>query len=234
MKKIFSFKPKLIPTLFTIPALILLLGLSFWQFQRLQWKESLIAEIDHKIQIPMVLLPKNVDLHEMLYRKVKVKGEFLHKNEMYVYGGTTKPSNEHFYYILTPFLTEDGRLVIVNRGWVPEKLKHPDSRSNSLIQGQVEVIGAIMINEEKSAYIHDNQPERNLWFYINLEEISTFLSKPVEKFYILSQYEEGDFPKGRDIKPNLYNNHLGYALTWLFSALSLVVIYVLYHQKNEK
>ncbi len=230
--KIFGFRPKLIPTLFTIPALLLLLSLSFWQFQRLEWKEELIKHITLKTQIPVIELPENVNLDEMLYRKVKTKGKFLHDNEMYVYGGTTKPSNEHFYYILTPLQLENGKVVIVNRGWAPEKLKNSKTRPDSLIKEKVEVIGAVMTNEEKGVYIHDNQPERNLWFYVNLEEIGVFLNKPVGNFYILAQNDGGDFPKGREIKPNLYNNHFGYALTWLFSAISLLVIYILYHRKN--
>jgi surfeit locus 1 family protein len=230
--RILGFKPKLAPTLFTIPVLILLLFLSFWQFQRLQWKENLISEITLKTKIPTIELPENINLDEMLYRKVNLKGEFLHDYEMYIYGGTTKPSNEHFYYILTPLQLEDGRVIIINRGWIPEKLKDPTTRSSSLIKNLVEVTGAVMGNETKGIYIHDNQPEKNIWFYINLEEIASFINIPVEPFYILAQNNGEDFPKGREIKPNLYNNHFGYALTWLFSAISLLVIYILYHRKN--
>lgn len=230
--KILGFKPKLIPTLFTIPALILLLCLSAWQFQRLQWKENLITEITFKTQLPSIELPKNVDIEKMLYRKVNLQGEFLHKNEIYIYGGATKPNNEHFYYILTPLKLEDGRIIIVNRGWIPEKLKDPTTRKYSLVENQVEITGALMSSEKKGTYTYDNQPEKNLWFYINLEEIGSFINNNVEPFYILAQNDGKDFPKGREIKPNLYNNHLGYALTWLFSAISLLVIYILYHRKN--
>lgn len=232
--KFLDFKPKLIPTLFTIPVLFLLLYLSFWQFQRLQWKENLIAEINLKTQIPTIQLQKDINLDEMFYRKVTLKGEFLHDHEMYVYGGTTKPNNEYFYYILTPMQLEDGRVVIVNRGWIPEKLKDPTTRPSSLTRNLVEITGAIMKNEIKGLYTHNNQPEKKMWFYINLDEIGSFINKPVEPFYILAQNDGKDFPKGREIKPNLYNNHLGYALTWLFSAISLFVIYILYHKKNKK
>jgi surfeit locus 1 family protein len=232
MKKFFSFKPKLIPTLFTIPALIILLGLSVWQFKRLAWKEALIDEIKTKIEMPVINLPKEVNLDDMHYRKIKAQGEFMHNYEMYVYGGTTKPQNEHFYYVLTPFLTDEGKIIIVNRGWVPEKIKKPESREDGLVQGRVEVVGAVLHKEEKGLYTHDNQPDKNIWFYINLDEMQKYVGKPVEKFYILAQNDFGEFPKGRKVNPNIYNNHLGYALTWLFSAISLLVIYVLYHKRN--
>lgn len=230
--KILGFKPKLIPTLFTIPALILLLSLCIWQLQRLQWKENLIAEINFKTQLPPIKLPEDVNVEEMLYRKVTLQGKYLHENEIYIYGGATKPSNEHFYYILTPLQLNDGRTIIVNRGWVPEKFKSQKTRESSLIQNEVKVTGAIMPNEKKGTYTYNNQPKKNLWFYINLDEIGSFINRQVEPFYILAQNNGDSFPKGREVKPTLHNNHLGYALTWLFSAISLLVIYILYHRKN--
>ena len=39
-----GFRPRLWPTLLTVPALLVLLGLGTWQVQRLHWKEALIAE----------------------------------------------------------------------------------------------------------------------------------------------------------------------------------------------
>ena len=35
-----QFRPTLWPTLFTVPALIVLLGLGTWQVHRLHWKEG--------------------------------------------------------------------------------------------------------------------------------------------------------------------------------------------------
>lgn len=123
MIKIFDFKPKLLPTIFTIPALIILFGLSFWQFERLSWKQGLISEIVEQSKLPSIDIPSVVDLKNMLYRKVKVKGEFLHDKEMHMYGGSREFKGENGYYIFTPMYLEDGRAVVINRGWVPEKKK---------------------------------------------------------------------------------------------------------------
>ena len=231
MRKILGFRVKLIPTLFTIPALILLFSLSYWQFQRLELKENLIKKITSQIQLPAVLLPEHLDLDEMLYRKVILEGEFIHEHEVHMYGGSIHFKGGNGYYILTPLRLKDGRFIIVNRGWVPENIKDPKSRPEVLTKGLVKITGAVMKNEEKGLYIHDNQPKNNLWFYINLEEIGSFINLPIESFYILSQDDGGPILRGRDIKPNLHNNHLGYALTWLFSGISLLVIYILYHRR---
>lgn len=41
--RVLGFRPTFWTTVFTIPALILLLGLGTWQVERLHWKENLIA-----------------------------------------------------------------------------------------------------------------------------------------------------------------------------------------------
>lgn len=232
MKQFLDFKPKLLPTLFTIPALILLLGLSSWQFQRLSWKNNLIKQITYQSQLPAETLSEDMDLSSNIYRKVKATGRFLHEDEMYMYGGSIEFKGQNGYYILTPFILNNNEMIIVNRGWVPESLKKPNTRPETLVKGIVEITGTIMKEEEKTLYIHDNQPIHNLWFYINLSEISSFLKNPVADFYILEEFKANTLPVGRNITPNIRNHHLGYALTWLFSAISLLVIYVMYHKKN--
>jgi surfeit locus 1 family protein len=236
MRNLLGFK--LVPTLFVAATLTLLLSLSFWQFQRLYWKQEIIAQIKHQSQMNAIDLPQYVALPEMLYRKVIAKGEFLHQHEIHIYGGSRKFKGEVGYYILTPLRLLDGKLVIVNRGWVPDKLKDSLTRPATLVKGVIEVSGTIMKNEEKGIYIHDNQPARNLWFYINLDEIRSFLKLPsdnfFENFYILAKLDDNPniMPYGRDLELSIRNHHLGYALTWLFCAISLMVIYVIYQRKN--
>ena len=233
IKKTLRFKPRLIPTLFTIPALILLLVLSFWQFQRLHWKQGLIDEIKQQSQLAVIGLPEQVELTSMLYRKVKLKGEFNHAQEIHIYGGSRQFKGGVGYYIFTPMRIENNKIIMINRGWVPEKLKDPATRPESLLKGQVEVEGAIMQSEKKPLYVHDNQMSRNLWFYVDLAQMQDWLNAPIENFYILAKDVPNMTPRGRDLEPNLRNHHLGYALTWLFSAIILLVIYVIYHRMPE-
>lgn len=238
MRNILGFKPQLIPTLFAVPALILLISLSIWQFQRLHWKQDLIKTIKTQSTIAPIELQKDINSTEMLYRNVIIKGNFKHNEEIHIYGGSRKFKGEVGYYILTPMHLTDGRIIIVNRGWVPKQLKESSSRPETLIKGPIEITGALMKSEEKGSYIHDNQLEYNLWFYVNLMEIKNFLNIPddifINNFYLLAK-ENNDsniLPYGRNLEPNIRNHHLEYALTWLFSAISLVVIYIMYHRKK--
>lgn len=223
-----GFKVRVIPTILTIPALILLLGLSMWQFQRLQWKQGIINNITEQSQIAPIDLPENME--DMTYRKVILKGEFLNEDEIHMYGGSRQFKGAPGYYIITPMRLVDNRIVLVNRGWVPEKIKSAQKRPETILTGEVEIVGSIMPAETKTLYIHDNQPNRNLWFYVNLNEIRNFLKLPIGDFYVLAKDIPDVLPRGRDLNASLRNNHLGYALTWLFSAIALMVIYILYHR----
>ena len=229
-----KFKPKLIPTIFTTIALITLLSLSYWQFQRLFWKKAIINEIKQKSELAPISLNSSDISPEMIYRKVKVKGTFDHSKEIHMYGGSRQFKGEPGYYIITPMQLNNNTNILVNRGWVPEKQKDADKRPNTLIPGEVEIIGSIMPAEKKTLYIHENQPKRNLWFYVNLNEISNYLGLSINDFYVLASDNPETLPRGRDLEPNLRNNHLGYALTWLFSAIALLVIYFQYHRNSTK
>lgn len=227
-----QFKPKLIPTIFTSLALIVLLSLSYWQFQRLGWKQAIINEIKQKSELVPISLENNQISPKMLYRKVKVKGIFDHAKEIHMYGGSRQFKGEPGYYIITAMKLADGSDILINRGWVPEKLKDAAKRPDTLVQGEVEIMGNIMPAEQKTLYIHDNQPKRNLWFYINLDEIRDYLGLSINDFYVLANDNPNILPRGRDLEINLHNNHLGYALTWLFSAVALLIIYIQYHRKS--
>ncbi len=230
--KFLRFKPRLIPTIFTVPALILLFSLSFWQFQRLNWKQNIINEIVVQNNLPSIELPAHVDLVEMLYRKVKLRGHFIHNKEMHLYGGSRQFKGENGYYIFTPLKLDDGRIIVVNRGWVTEKKKEAKLRPETITAKEVEIEGSIMESEARPLYVHDNQLDNNLWFYIDLNQMKEFLKEPIENFYVLAKEVPGTSPRGKNLSPNLRNDHLAYALTWLFSAFALIIIYIVYHQKD--
>src|SRR5262245_31425790 len=109
-----AFRPTLWPTLFTIPTLIVLLGLGTWQLERLHWKEALIAErtarttaLPISVPAPSVPLPAEV-LDELDYFHATVVGQFLHDREMYLAARTMEGSVG--FQIVTPLLRSDGSI----------------------------------------------------------------------------------------------------------------------------
>ena len=66
-------------------------------------------------------LGKHAKLADLNWRRVRVRGHF---EELYVLLDNRVQHGRPGYEVLSPFLTDDGRTVLVDRGWVPM----PDSR----------------------------------------------------------------------------------------------------------
>ena len=83
-KKVYVFKPKLIPTIASSLALVILLSLSVWQLKRLAWKENLINLRIERFEGDSLILDEINNPSQNEFRKVSVNGIFLNNKEMYM------------------------------------------------------------------------------------------------------------------------------------------------------
>ena len=73
----------LAPTLWFVPAFLLLIGLGTWQIQRLHWKLGLIAEMNANMVAAPLSLPDALALGPRAqYHVVMLKGRFLDNREV--------------------------------------------------------------------------------------------------------------------------------------------------------
>ena len=108
-----------------------LIGLGTWQLQRLQWKNNLIELFEARISAPEITVPDtNVILDDVRYRRLDIEGKFFHKKEIFLTGRTYE-GNAGFH-VVTPLELEDGRIILINRGWVSEDYRNPQKRLFSL------------------------------------------------------------------------------------------------------
>ena len=234
------FRPTFWPTAFTIPALIVLLGLGTWQVQRLHWKEGLIADRTARTTAPPLALPaagvplSPAALTDLDFRHGTATGVFLHEREMYLAARTMGGSVG--YQIVTPLQEADGSIVLVNRGWVPETRKDPAKRANGQVAGSVTVDGAIRTPGAQNWLQPDNQPAQNIWFWSDLPAMAAHAGVAPDKLVPVfleagASPNPGGLPIGGQTKVKLPNDHLQYAITWYALAVGLAVIYVLYHRR---
>lgn len=235
-----TFRPTFWPTVITVPALFVLLGLGAWQVERLYWKEGVIAERKERTTAEPVALPAAgaplppaafVDLD---YRRATATGEFLHEHEMYLAARTM--AGAVGYQVVTPLRLGDGSFVLVNRGWVPNERKDPASRAEGQVNGVVTVDGAMRAPGTQHWLQPDNEPAKNLWFWSDISAMAQHAG--VAPAQLVPVYLEagaapnpGGLPIGGQTKVELPNDHLQYAITWFALAIGLAVIYVLYHRR---
>tara|TARA_R100000005_G_scaffold96585_1_gene84839 strand:+ start:26948 stop:27673 length:726 start_codon:yes stop_codon:yes gene_type:complete len=232
-----NFSPGLVPTLVTIPCVLILLALTVWQINRYDWKTDLVATINSQLaEAPVTLPPGNIDPKEWQYRRVRLTGEFEHDKEIHLFAHADK--GRAGFQIITPFRrTVEGDLVLVNRGWVPEANKEPATRPEGQIEGLVTVTGIVRKPWSKAwSFMPDNNWEDNVWLYGELDEMAEHLGLPVEPVFVEHDKANvpGGLPIGGQTRITLPNNHIQYAFTWLGLAGAMVIIYLLYGLKRGR
>lgn len=231
-----GFRFSLGPTLFTAAVALLCLGLGVWQIQRLHWKERLIAERAATLAAPPVAPPGSLaEARALDLRRVVDRGEFLNAKEILLH--TIGPQGGLGFDVLTPLREPGGRIVFVNRGFVPTELADPARRGGGELAGAVQINGRLRLPpaEKPSWFRPDNRPGEGQWFWLDLPAIvaADGLSD-VAPFYIDADAtpNPGGWPKGGTTLPSLPNNHLQYAATWFSLAVAAIVIYVLSQRRT--
>jgi surfeit locus 1 family protein len=232
------FRPLFWPTVFSVPVLLLLLGLGSWQIERLFWKRELIAQRQAALAAAPVTAPRSLEEARGLeFRHVTDEGVFVHGKEIFL--GATSEAGRNGYQVLTPLQEPSGRIVFVNRGFIPAELKDPAKRSAGQIAGAVVVGGLLRLPPVKKPawFLPDNRADLNYWFWVDLPAMA--LADRLDRvapFYIDADAtpNPGGWPKGGVTRIELPNDHLQYAITWFSLAVALIVVYFLFHHRNAR
>jgi surfeit locus 1 family protein len=230
------FRPLFWPTVFSVPVLLMLLGLGSWQIERLFWKRELIAQRQAALAAAPVTAPRSLEEARGLeFRHVTDEGVFVHGKEIFL--GATSEAGRNGYQVLTPLQEPSGRIVFVNRGFIPAELKDPAKRSAGQIAGAVVVEGLLRLPPVKKPawFLPDNRADLNYWFWVDLPAMaSADKLDRVAPFYIDADAtpNPGGWPKGGVTRLELPNDHLQYAITWFSLAVALIVVYFLFHHRN--
>lgn len=222
----------LVPSLFALAGIAVLLWLGVWQMQRLAWKQGLTEQIRARLVAPPIdlasahaLFSRDPDAAE--YTRVALKGHFLNAKEIHLYGLREKRAG---WLILTPFSSEDGTTVLVNRGFVPRELKQPSSRKAGLIEGSTEVRGLLRRPQQQPNFAPANKPGQNRWFWQDLPAMTAKAELSLAPFIIDAEASPArqSWPKGGATRVKFENRHLEYALTWFGLAATLAVVYAFF------
>ena len=221
------------PALAVLGAVALLVGLGTWQLQRLGEKQALIAELAARTGRAPAPLPAAIaDPAALEYTPVRLRGHFLHDRELYLAARLHR--GEAGVDVITPFVLADGRTVLVDRGWVPDGRRAPETRAAGQIAGEVTVEGQVRIGGWKGydLFRPANRPAANEWLWMDLPAMAAHagVDGAVTALYIVAGPGEspGGLPIGGARPVEVRNDHLGYALTWYALAAVLLAIVALH------
>ncbi|MGW3511761.1 SURF1 family cytochrome oxidase biogenesis protein [Streptomyces sp. NPDC000994] len=216
-------------TIVAIALIPTMIRLGFWQLHRHEHKVALnqvIAESLAARPVPAESLtsPGATVKHADLYRRVTAKGHFDTAAEEVV-RRRTNDNGDVGYHVLTPFVLEDGRILLVNRGWVPADASQTTFPTiPAPARGEITVTGRLMPDETTAASgIKEVKglPDRQVMLISSTQQAER-LGKQVLGGYVqlTSPAPQGGSPQllpdpeHGDIGP-----HLAYAIQWwLFTA----------------
>lgn len=233
-------RPLLWPTVMMVPIFLFSLSLGVWQMERREWKRDLLDRIaTNQAAAPMPLdeLLKGDPLRRE-YGRVTVSGRFLHDKEFYLAARSLK--DKVGMQVVTPLRSDDGTIVLFDRGWIPSEQKDPAKRAEGQLPGRVELTGIVRRNQIKRQFAPDNDPDRNFWFHVDvpvMRKMAGGTADPVLDSFFLeadARPNPGGVPIGGQTRLDIPNDHLQYAITWFLIALAGAGVYLAYHWENGR
>lgn len=215
-----------------ILAVVLMVGLGVWQVQRLQWKTALIERVEAGLSAAPVAAPAPETWPQLTfdtaeYRRITVDGRYLPGEDLLVKAVTARGAG---FWVLSPFETEEGWRLFINRGFVPTERQAPDARPRP--DGSQQVTGLLRLSQPGGAFLRSNDPQAGRWFSRDTASMAETLGVgPVAPFFLDVEADASE--AAGDILPvagltvvSFPNKHLGYAFTWF--ALAGVFAFLLY------
>jgi surfeit locus 1 family protein len=221
------FQPKIGATVCTVIGIVILLGLGFWQVERLEWKTAYLTKIENAINAPPIPLPEEtvIKAEDWDFRAITAGGALLHGQQFYlrprVHDGQVGG------HVITPLKRSDGSILLVNRGFAPEdRLQDLEQHSGFIaLEGMARIP-----NQTPGEFTPENDAEKDMWYWLDLPTLSEqFDLENLLPIILYQSKTSEEYPIGGQGSIDVPNNHLHYALFWFTMAGILLVIYFLYH-----
>lgn len=139
-------------------------ALGCWQVKRMNWKAELIARCENALAAePMDELPAVIDpavVKDFEYRRFKAKGHFDYSQEMFL--GPRIKNGVLGYLVITPFVRENGKPILVERGWIHKDKVVPETRNSGYLShlafpaGEIEIVALFRSMPERSGLQFDH------------------------------------------------------------------------------
>ena len=157
-------RPRLLPTLAAIVAIVVCVVAGNWQRDRLHAKEASRAQFDAAARadpVPFAKLRDPADWLALRYLQVIATGEFAASRQILI--DNKVHAGRAGYDVVTPLVLDDGRTVLVDRGWIAQgasRSQLPDARPP---RGVVTVRGRVAVPSSSYLEFGRSSPVGPLW-----------------------------------------------------------------------
>lgn len=220
------FKPSLTITVLTLAAVAVFLALGNWQLRRAVEKRALLDLQAQQSHLPPIRLQGDETLAQLgRYRLVVVSGTWDPEHQFLLDGRIHQ--GRAGYEVLTPLVLDSGRVILVNRGWVPAPGDRRRLPSVAIERRRMSVRGRVDRFPQAGMDLAGMRQPTAGWpavvQILEPEVAAARLGKEAADYQIKM---DADLPGGyvrdwrlRHIRPQ---RHIGYALQWFsFAAIAM-------------
>jgi len=212
---------------------IVFVNLGFWQLRRLDERRTANAVGESRFEseptgLDVLLGAVGSDLDSLEFHRAVATGSFQPEHEVLIRSQVHQ--GVAGFHVITPLLTESGRAVLVNRGWVPLGLDQVPVTEAPPPDGLVTVEGWVHPTQLRPALGPQDPGEGRLvtMSRVDIARIQEQVPFHLEPVYLVLL---GEQVEGRPVLPTPptfddEGSHLAYAIQWFGFALIGVVGYL--------
>lgn len=223
----FVFRPKWIAGhLLAAVAIISFIGAGLWQLRRLDERRADNAEITAVADLPTLRLGSGTDDGDLVaWRTIEATGTWLDDDGVLVRNRSFE--GQPGFHVVTPLLLDDGRALLVNRGWLPvTEVDDDQPQSLETPSGSVTVLGRLRESQQARGLAARDPADGVLEVVsrVDVERLAAQIETELVPLYA-ERIDAGDNGLPRPVpEPDLGEGpHLSYAVQWfLFTAVVAV------------
>jgi surfeit locus 1 family protein len=152
---------RVVVTLATIASIALFVAAGNWQRERMHAKEADRAQSDRMAALPPVALPRTDEWESWRHRRVLASGSWRGGAQLLV--DNRVHAGRAGFAVVTPLALDDGRIVLVDRGWIAAgagSTRVPDVAAPS---GRAIVQGRVALPRARYVELETAGPSGNVW-----------------------------------------------------------------------
>ena len=215
-----------------------------WQLHRLDWKLQLIHDVTTRIHAPPVPAPgpdawPGIKNGQLQYLHVQLEGHFLEGKQTLVHG--TSPKG-YGYWVMAPFKSSSGFIVLVNRGYIPPELVDASGKATTKAPANnITLTGLLRFTEPDGGFLRANRPDTGQWYSRDVDailETQNLDPASAAPYFVDADADAAQqgWPLGGQTTTHFRNTHLGYAITWYLMALAVLLAagLTIRHEKQKR
>lgn len=220
---------RLVPTVAAILAIALCVAAGNWQRSRMHAKEALRTQFDEAAAAPPVhaaeLPSTGTDWAALRYRPVALEGVFDGRHQILL--DNKVHAGRAGYDVIAPFKLADGRVLLVNRGWIPQGVSRADLPTAMPPTGSVALRGRINLPPRGYVELKPEVTPGAVWQHLDLTRfaaVSGLQLLPVLVEQAAPAARGDDLTRGWPTPDFGIDSHRIYMVQWLMFA-GLAAIY---------